>query len=201
MALTTTVKRAPRWAWYIAGGVGLGAIGIEVYKRRAVDTPAPGDASSGADVIGTPTGSAAPSPVITPPVIVQQPGSGPDFAGIFGSFSDIITTGMATIGSLAAGDQGLAGTAISIAGDTSREAIAAAGQAPAPAVSTPTPIIVQVPTPATPATVSTPGCPAGFPRRTSRGCMKCERNSGSNKRTYPYVHVYQNGTRIAVTEC
>jgi hypothetical protein len=73
MALTTTVKRAPRWAWYIAGGVGLGAIGIEVYKRRAVDTPAPGDASSGADVIGTPTGSAAPSPVITPPVIVQQP--------------------------------------------------------------------------------------------------------------------------------
>jgi hypothetical protein len=188
--LTNTVKRAPKWAWYASGGIALGVVGIEVWKRRATDAaPATNDAV----VAGTPTGSAAPSPVITPPVIVQPNQDGPDFAGLFGVFGDVLTTGMTTIAQLAQGDQGITQSAISGSTEIARDVIASAGQAPAPA-SQVSPIIVQVPTPSTPATVPAkglPGCPAAFPHRSARGCYKCTRDGGK------YTHRYQNGAVIA----
>jgi hypothetical protein len=204
MALTSSIKHAPRWAYYAAGGIGLGAVAIQVYKRRATadDTPAPADASSGATVIGSPVGgSAAPSPVITPPVIVQQPGDSPDYAGLFSTFGDALNTAIGTIGGLAAGDQDIARGSIGVIGqlasgdqDLARQAIASAGQAPAPAATLPTPIIVQLPpaAPATPAIIPAApalpaACPASHPHRSARGCYRCEKKNGK------YTHYYSTG--------
>lgn len=194
MALTTTIKRAPKWAWYIGGGVGLGVVAIEVYKRRAVD-PTTAAAASDAQVIGSASGATtAPSPIITPTVTVQ-PADGPDYAGMFGVFGDALNNAVATVGQLAAGDQGITITSISAIGqlasgsqDIARQAVANAGQAPAPAAQTPTPIIVQVPSAATPGIVPAGnGCPATHPNKSSKGCYRCYKENGK------WTHVYANG--------
>jgi hypothetical protein len=176
MALTTSIKRAPRWAWYTAGGIGLGAVAIQVYRRRAVETLTPGDATNDAQVIGTPGGgSAAPSPVITPPVIIAPNQDSPDFAGMFAIFGDALNNTIATVGQLATGDQGITTMAVVGGLDLARESIASAGQAPAPAA---TPIIVQVPTPTTPAVVAppaarpAPACSGRYPYQSARGCYR-----------------------------
>jgi hypothetical protein len=216
MALTSTIRRAPKWAWMVGGGVGLGAAAIQVYRHRAVDTPAAEDASGGAQVIGTPSGgSAAPSPVITPPVIIAPSSDGPDYAGLFATFGDALNNAVGTVGQLAAGDQGLAQTSIGMVGqlaggaqDLAREAIAQAGQAPQPIAVAPTPVIVNVPTAATPAIISPPAkCPAAFPHyNAARGlpspssCYKSAKTTPANKQ-YPCQHVYQNGNQVRSPSC
>lgn len=194
MNLTATVKRAPKWAWYASGGIAIGVVGIEVWKRRATDTPAPADATNDATVVGGATGSAAPSPVITPPVIIPPSGDSPDYTGIFDVFGNALSTAMGTIGGLAAGDQNIAQTALTGGFDLARDSIAQAGQAPSPA-SQVGPIIVQVPTPATtPSTAppkGIPSCPAGFPHRSSRGCYKCR-----NEKNKTVTHLYQSGAVV-----
>lgn len=193
MNITSSIKRAPKWAWYVSGGLALGVLGIEVYKRRAADTPSPTDTTNAATVAGAATGSAAPSPVITPTVTVQPSSDPTDFAGIFDTLTGAITSGMATIGGLAAGDQSIAQTAIGTTGDVARDVIANAGQAPVPATQQPS-IVVNVPGP-TPAVGHTPAvCPSSFPHRSSRGCYRCEAH-GSGK-ALTYTHIYQSGARV-----
>jgi hypothetical protein len=192
MALTTTIKRAPKWAWYIGGGA------IEVYKRRAQDAVDPATATNDAQVVGSANGAtSAPSPIVTPTVTVQ-PADGPDYTGMFSVFGDALNNAVATVGQLAGGDQGIAQSTITMIGqiasgdqDIARQAVANAGQAPAPAAQTPTPIIVQVPTAATPAIVPVAGggngCPASHPNKSSKGCYRCYKENGK------WTHVYANG--------
>lgn len=187
--LTNAVKRAPKWAWYASGGIALGVIGIEVWKRRDAEPSTP---TNDAIVAGTPTGSAAPSPVITPTVTVQPSTDSPDYAGIFSTFSDALNNAVSNIGTLAQGDQGLAQTGIVTVGDIARDVIASAGQAPAPATQV-APIIVQVPTPTTPAITPTKGvvrCPSNFPHQSARGCYRCTTDGGK------ITHRYQDGTVV-----
>lgn len=191
--LTASIKRAPKWAWYASGGIALGVVGIEVWKRRAVDTPSPSDTTNDAVQGGAPTGSAAPSPVITPPVIVQQPGGdGTDFAGMFGIFGDALNNLVSTVGGLAQGDQGITSGAVGTVGDIARDVIAQAGQAPAPASQVPS-IVVTVPAPTPAISVPAPApapapCPSSHPHRSSQGCYRCEK-----KKDGTYTHYYNTG--------
>lgn len=209
MALTSSIKKAPKWAWYVAGGVGLGAVAIQVYKRRAVDTPDANSASSGADTIGTPSGgSAAPSPVITPPVIVSPGDNSPDFTGMFAVFGDALNNAVSTVSQLAQGDQGITQSTIGGAFDFARDVIANAGQAPAPAVSLPTPVVVQPPTANTPAVVTPAACPSAFPNHNAAkgapSSASCYANCGHDechggKKSREHAHCYQNGSRQTVS--
>jgi hypothetical protein len=179
MPIAKTVKRAPRWAWYIAGGVGLGAIAIRVWKGRDAE---PSDSTSVTSV-GSPAATAAPSPVITPPVIIQgNDGSGAmeSLAGMIGVFGGSFDN-------------------------------AQGGSAPQPSIQVPPVItisnpIVQAPTPR-PQPTPTATCPAAFPRHNPangapgpRSCYKCQKGVTGDK-TYPYVHVYQDSHRVGVKNC
>jgi hypothetical protein len=211
MTLTNTLHRAPRWAWYVGGGVGLGALAIGVYQRRAQDIPAPEDTSNDAQVIGgRPGGSAAPSPVITPPVIIQPNSDGPDFTGMFAVFGDALNAAVGNVGQLAQGDQGLAITSVNTIGqlaggaqEIARQAVANAGQAPA---SLATPVVVNVPTATTPAVVAKSAkCPAEFPKWNAAegapgkgSCYKCVKGT---QKGYPFEHVYQDGHKRRATFC
>jgi hypothetical protein len=76
MDVTNSIKRAPRWAWYTAAGVGVGAAALKLYKGRAADSPtqAASDATA-AGTYGTPILTASPTSVITPPVVGVSQGS------------------------------------------------------------------------------------------------------------------------------
>lgn len=214
MPIQTTLKRAPRWAWYIAGGVGLGAVAVRVYKGRATDTP--DTPSNDPTVAGSPLVTGAPSPVIVPPVIMQGDSGGggnqPDIswlAGLLGTVSQSVDNAVGTIGGLASGDQMLAGTAIAQTGQIATAVIASGGGAPQPAIQAPPVVNVYMPaaTP-TPRPVPTPvkTCPASYPRlkagtaASPATCYKCEKAADKASK-YPYVHVYQDGHRIGVSGC
>ncbi len=207
MPIQQTLKRAPRWAWYIAGGVGLGAVAVRVYKGRATDTP--DTPSNDPTVAGNPVTTGAPSPVIVPPVIMQSGdsnGNPPDtswLAGIVGTVGGSLDNAIGIIGGIATGDQNLAAIAISQVGE-----IASGGGAPQPVMQAPPIVNINMPA-ATPTPRSTPTpvktCPASYPRMNGttpspKTCYKCEKAATTNK-TYPYVHVYQDGHRVGVKSC
>jgi hypothetical protein len=210
MPIAKTVKRAPRWAWYIAGGVGLGAVAIRVWKGRDAE---PSDSTSVTSV-GSPAATAAPSPVITPPVIIQgNDGSGAmeSLAGMIGVFGGSFDNALSIIGGLAQGDQSLAGEGVTNIADIAKSVIAQGGSAPQPSIQVPPVItisnpIVQAPTPR-PQPTPTATCPAAFPRHNPangapgpRSCYKCQKGVTGDK-TYPYVHVYQDSHRVGVKNC
>lgn len=104
MEITDSIKKAPRWAWYTAGGVAVGAGAIRLYKNRTTSdgtTPSESDAATaiGGDPYAASGGGA--SPTLVPSVIVTGTGNGGSdassgvAAGIEG-FSAIIdgTTGL-----------------------------------------------------------------------------------------------------------
>jgi hypothetical protein len=76
MDLTSSIKHAPRWAWYTAAGVGVGAAALKLYKNRASDpaTQVPGDGTP-AGTYTTPILTASPTSVITPPVVGVSTGN------------------------------------------------------------------------------------------------------------------------------
>lgn len=171
------IKRAPRWAWYAAAGVGGGVILLKFWKGRAVD---PADATTDATTVDQGgVATTAPSPVITPPVIISGGDSGDngalaDLVSAFtGTFASSLDNAVNTIGGLAQGDQALAGTAIGIVGNQSQgimdlsgtmaQLLANAGSAPAPMQTNPTPIVINIPAAgavaAPPATAATPAKP------------------------------------------
>lgn len=210
MQVKGTLKRAPKWAWYTVGGVTLGAVAIRVWKGRAVEPTQTTDAT----VSGTPTPvSNQPSPVITPPVIIQSgdQGDGGALAGLVGTFTsvfgDSLNNAMGTIGGLAAGDQQLTTIAITGSQDIAKAVIAQGGSAPQPVVQLPpiqfvTPV-VSAPTPR-PVPVPVATCPATFPRYNAaqgavgpKSCYKCQKRTSGDK-SFPYEHIYQDGHKVAV---
>lgn len=77
MELVSAIKRAPRWAWVTAAGVGLGAAGLKLWNNR----DKPPDEAVATDILDpsspypSPTSTGNPVATIVPPVIVS-PGGG-----------------------------------------------------------------------------------------------------------------------------
>lgn len=84
--MANILTRAPKWAWYMAGGVGIagGAFQLMRHRREAVDAQAGAvDAGGGSGGAGSPVGL-APSPapgIVVPPVIIPGQNNDP-LAGV-----------------------------------------------------------------------------------------------------------------------
>lgn len=104
MDVTATLKKAPRWAWYTAGGLGLGAAAVKLYRNRA---SAPTDTTNvpAADV-GTTYGTMGGTPpgVIVPPVILggntadPNVGVGPLQGMYIGAMGDVLSGWQSLVG-------------------------------------------------------------------------------------------------------
>jgi hypothetical protein len=96
----SAIKRAPRWAWVTAAGIGIGAAGVKLYKNRA--KPASEQATttsdgSALDAVGNPlpTSSGNPVATIVPPVIIGGQTADPN-AGV-GELQALYISGVQTL--------------------------------------------------------------------------------------------------------
>lgn len=206
---TNLVKRAPRWAWFAAAGVGIGAVGVHMYRNRGAE----GDTAQTPTTVGGgttpgPLGS-SPTPVIVPPVITQTDGGGEAnaagiltavsgvFAPVIDNLSGLVQT---TVGSnetnLATYSSGLfsiADRAITGVGSNNEAwlaLLASGGLAPQPAAAQPSVINVNVPSPTpvqTGTATTSPAlkCPSSYPNhnpsRGAPGPKSCYQNVGHDE--------------------
>jgi hypothetical protein len=217
MSAFDAIKRAPRWTWYIAGGVGLGSIAIRLYQNRDAEDAAvasgdgatAGDYGTGTTTPAT-TGSSPPG-VIVPPIIMGNDGGsasdlGAAFAGLVGGTIDDLTqlAGRSIDAQYASNQQWIGAVQesntswVGSFGAANQQwigALAQAGSAPQPVAQNPTPVVVNVapaPAPAVAAPVKgTPAAPAGYPHKSARGWYKCEKQKNGT-----YLHIYSTGERI-----
>lgn len=205
------LKNVPKWAWFVAAGVGVGGIALRTLQNRR-DAAAVEGGTSGTDPsTGQPLGTAPPG-VIVPPVIMGGDGGGgegsaalSDLSGVLGQgFSDVL----ATAGNLAwtpAEISGLLTTVGSNTTDQLRAIIGSAGGAPQPASQVPTVINVTGPSsaPAAPS-VPTPAaarCPTSFPLGSPPNCYKDCKHTDKDAKGKSYCnqgHCYQRGDRVHV---
>jgi hypothetical protein len=174
-----TIKHAPRWAWFAGAGVGLGVIGIRIFRDRA----APNDSSQTASTVGDGTsvtsGANSPVPVVVPPIITGTDGNGQaDAAGILTAVGGVFAPTIDTLSGLVvtvvgSNEQNLQTYASGLGtfNDQWISLLASGGLAPAPAASQPSVINVNVPTPAPVAAgvaTSSPNagksCPSSHPK-------------------------------------
>lgn len=224
MGIADSIKRAPRWAWITAGGVGLGAAAIKLWNDR--DAPATEDdpaavvdeAAGG----GYQYGAGGASGVIVPPVIVAPPENDANMG--VGVLQDLYVS---AVGQLVSGWENIWGPVqtaqLSLITDTLPNMIdnlANAGSAPS---REPTPVVVHFPEPqpqpqpvappppAPPPPVGPPPCPPAFPHRSARGCYRVEverrqrdnGQSGANRKVWcnnVFIHRYSDGSGVVVRE-
>jgi hypothetical protein len=76
MGLTDSLKRAPKWTWYTAAGLGLGGIAIRLYQNRGgrLDQPITNEVGEEIGGIGGMTSGGTPPGIIVPPVILGSQG-------------------------------------------------------------------------------------------------------------------------------
>lgn len=166
MSIVDSVKRAPRWAWLTAAGVGLGAGAVKLYRDRDAEPGelVAGEVQGAPDAIGTAPSPIAGAPgIVVPPVIMggggsETPSGFPDFLGAIG---DVFAGYTGLLQLVVGGNQALLGGAIDNLGS-----IAQAGGPPGQAVQNPTPVVVTVPVPqAAPAPLPAPApAPAPAPK-------------------------------------
>lgn len=198
MALTDALKRAPRWAWITAGGVGIGAAGIKLWNNRAKpDSEDEATAGMATDANGYPKfGGMAPVPPIVTPVVIANPGESNTAFGLQGLHELYIgavqgvqeqwgqiwgPVQTAQLSLLTSNAEALQALALAGSAPNSQPAAPPPPQlvpfpvpsAPAPPVPLPLPVAAApAPAPAGPAP-----CPPGYPHRSARGCYK---NVGHN---------------------
>jgi hypothetical protein len=136
-----TIKRAPKWAWVTAAGVGIGAGVIKLYQDRDAE---PSD-DGATDPVGTPTGGGtvggAPPAIVVPPIVQPvQNDSGDSGAAWVPAIQDTLS---AWFGIVTQGQSAL--TDIALNSNDGLVALATAGGAPGQTVQNPTPIVVNVP--------------------------------------------------------
>lgn len=203
MNLTASLKKAPRWAWYTAAGLGLGAAAITLHRNRGGGVEEEGIENVAADDLGysTAVGSGTPSGVIVPPVIVG-PSTDPnvgvgDLQGLYiGAINDLFTGWEALLGPvMSTQNQLLAGTTETLS------QIAQAGSAP---VSQPTPVVSA---PAIPqqAPVKLPVKPVAAATYKTVYENRTRDNGKSGKQRAVWcsrvkIHQYPDGRRIVVSE-
>lgn len=207
------IKRVPKWAWLVAGGVGVGGVALRfIGNKRDADAALEAGTTGTDPATGAPVGTGAPG-VIVPPVIMGG-GSGDDgagsaalsdLAGVLGQgFSSVLDTakGLAWTPAEVAG---LVGTSQYALSDSLTSLIAGAGLAPSPVAQVPTVINVMPPAPApTPAPTPAPAkgiCPSGYPNGTPPNCYRdvkhCDTDSKGKKYTN-WGHLYSSGKRVHV---
>jgi hypothetical protein len=178
MSAVDALKRAPKWTWFVVGGVGLGSVAIKMYQGRDAEAKAAaaGDGTPAGDAGGgtaypTTTGGSPPG-VIVPPIITGGDGGsigdlGAAFAGLFGStITDLSElTGRAIDANASNNGQWIDAFSqanqswVGYFGQGNSQwidALAAAGSAPQPVAQNPTPVIVNVTGPAPAAPVASP---------------------------------------------
>lgn len=227
MNITASLKRAPKWAWYTAAGVGLGGAAIKLWRDRDND-----DAESEPGTVidsGSPlTMPGSPAGVIVPPVIIRGNDDDP-LAGVpqlqslyLESMHDVLEGWERMVGPLQDTQSSLlldfAGGILDIAkaGGPPRDLTPVVTVAP-PAAIEPIPV-APAPAPAAPAPAAAPApdpgpapCPPGFPNRSARGCYRdeqrtrceCNGRTGAARRCWTsrdYLHIYDNGATVNVGE-
>lgn len=171
MSAMDSLKRAPRWTWYVVGGVGIGAGALRIWKGRAAD-PAKQTAADGSTVSDIQSGGVAPtttgsSPpgVIIPPIITSDSGgdNASEMAGVFGTlFGGVFDDFTSLLGTVVAGDQANLATIIGGQQQVNEDIIAHladAGPPPAPVMVNPSPVVVYVPPTPAPVTPHPPSAP------------------------------------------
>lgn len=220
MALTDTLKRAPRWAWITAAGVGLGAAGIKLWNGR--DKPADEAASSATTVYDpsspypVPQSTASPVATIVPPVILSQD-SGDPMAGV-AQLQDLY---IGAVGGLIQGYETLWGPVQTaqlglLSGFASTiQDLAAAGPAPgfgSTPGSAPIPVDIvsfPAPPPAAPSPVPAPPPPPPPPKKCGTApylnlneatgkCYAVVCASGNGAKRKGRWHVYQDGHDVFI---
>lgn len=203
--MTNPLKRVPKWAWLVAGGVGVGGLALR-YVQSKRDATAVEAGTTGTDpATGQPVGTAPPG-VIVPPVIMGGGGDSGEGAAALGELAGVLGQGFSDVLATASGlawtpaeISGLLGTTGQQWTDQVLAVIGAAGMAPQPASQVPTVIVQTQPT--TPAGPSVPGhaCPSGFNQGTPPNCFKdcghCEKRS-DGKWQRNHGHCYQDGHRV-----
>jgi hypothetical protein len=213
------IKRAPRWTWYVVGGVGIGAIAIKTWQGRDAEegeattadgTPI-GDRYPGTTQPATTGGS--PPGVIVPPIITGGDG---------GSISEIGAVLSGMVGGVITDLSGLVGTAIDANQQSQSQWIGTmgeiqsnwinnlpmlinAGSPPQPVAVNPPVVNVTVTPPAAPPQQQQQAspCPAGFPKRSTKdgrcykevqSCEKYTTGADKGKKYLKKGHQYADGT-------
>lgn len=219
--VTSGFKRAPRWAWYVVAGVGLGGAAIQLYRRRGERT----EALQGEIVEGDANGQYVgnnPSPmpgIVVPPVIIPQQQTD-QFAGVLplqelyiGAVGDIIQGWQDVAGGWREVYDPIMGQnqqLIDLLGGSfqqSNEAILSIATAGGSPSATPSPVAAQPQAPQVAAPA--PTCPPNFPNGTPGNCYAqcghdechCE-GSGKNRKCWTrreHAHCRQNGQRVVVS--
>jgi hypothetical protein len=204
MNIAATVKRAPKWAWYTAGGLGLGAAAIKLYHNRG-DQTSQDVTNTAADTIGPDgaqtVGGGTTSGVIVPPVILGGSTADPNAgAGVlqdlyvgaagdlFSAWENLLGPVMSTQNSLLLGNA-----------DTISQ-IAMAGGAPQ---SQPTPVVSAPPLPQHVPVALAPK--PGKPEYTVRHERRTRDNGKSGKARIVWcndvtIHDYPNKPDVVVSE-
>lgn len=204
------IKNVPKWAWLVAGGVGIGGIALRVLQNKRDAAASTEAGTTGTDpATGMPTGTAPPGVIVPPVILGGDDGDGAgsaamsELAGVLGQgFADVLGTA-AGLAWNPAEISGLLTTTGANTTDQLRAIIGAAGGAPPSASQVPTIINVTAPS-AAPAAPTVPGggkCPSGYPNGTPPNCYKdCKHNDkdAKNKAYCNQGHCYQNGTRVHV---
>jgi hypothetical protein len=214
------IKRAPKWAWVTAAGVGIGGVAVYTVKNRA--TPTDETTDSPTDTIGDPPTQlwdSSPVPgIVVPPIVT--PGGGDTNVGVTDLQNLYIDATGRTLDLLAGGFGSMLGTNVDLTHavldqntglqSTLAQIITGGGlgvPAPPGAVAVgpfPAAPVAPAPTPAP------PGCPPQYPFRGPKGCYqvatsnecKCT-GTGRTRKCWTLQnrwHIGQSGYRDVVSQ-
>lgn len=208
--LTTGIKRAPKWTWYTAAGLGLGAVAIKFYQNRGgkEDQPITNEVGSEIGSLQGTTSGGTPPGVIVPPVIIG--GSNPDPNVGVGPLQDLfVNAAQGVFGAWEAmvGPLQTTQSSLLMSSTDTISQIALAGAAPqsvgtpvvsAPPIPQPAPIAI-VPRPA-PAPVKVDPCVGEFPNLNEANgkCYKvgcCSTTKGRRR-----CNIYKDGSKVIRSE-
>jgi hypothetical protein len=222
--MATILNRAPKWAWYTAGGVVLAGGAFQIARKRSAQvTTADGSAVDGSGGAGATLG-AAPSPapgIVVPPVII--PGQQVDplagvqplqdlyigaVGGIISGWQDVAHGWQDVYTPLIAQNQSLIGTISTGFLDTNSAMLAIAQAGPPPASSPINSPVAAAPAVAAPVAAA-PRCPAAFPEGAPPSCYRtitptdchCE-GTGRTRKCWTrrlHDHQYQDGRVVTVS--
>lgn len=217
--ITGLVKRAPKWAWVTAAGIGIGGVAVYTVKNRAA--PPTDGSGSEVDTIGDPATQlwdSSPVPgIVVPPIVT--PGTGDSQVGVTDLQNLYIDATGRTMDLLAGGFGSLLGANLDLTHSvidnnsglqaTLNQIVTGGGMgvpAPPGAVAVNTPV-------AAPAAAPTPqpaACPPQYPYRAADGCYQvanansCEcSGSGRTRKCWTLQnrwHIYQQGRRVVVSQ-
>jgi hypothetical protein len=214
------VKRAPKWAWVTAAGVGIGGVAVYTVKNRAAP-PSDGTTDGSTDTIGDPPTQlwdSSPVPgIVVPPIVT--PGGGDTNVGVTDLQNLYIDATGRTLDLLAGGFGALLGGNLDLTHaildqnqglQQSLTQIVTGGglgvPAPPGAVAANTPVAAIAPAP-TPAPAA---CPPQYPFRGPKGCYqvatanecKCT-GTGRTRKCWTVAnrwHIGQSGYRDVVSQ-